>query len=51
MKINKAENILGISLVTIMISLIVFSIGYTIFTNGIFSIGSQNRYFDYQEYP
>ena len=47
--IKKLENILGNTLAIIIVSMIIFSVGYTIIKNGIFSVGSQDRYFDYQE--
>jgi len=50
MKINKKfENYLGIVMVSLIFGLIIFSFGYTIITEGIFSVGSQSRYFDYQD--
>ncbi len=47
---KRFENILGTILATLIIGLIIFSIGYTIFTEGIFKVGSQDRYFDYLDY-
>ena len=44
------EKILGNFIVIAILGFIVFSIGYTILTEGIFSVGSQSRYFDYQDY-
>ena len=47
---KRFENILGTILTTIIVGFIIFSIGYTIFTEGIFKVGSQNRYYDYLDY-
>jgi len=41
---------LGIILATLIVSILLFSLGYTIINGGFWKIGNQNRYFDYQDF-